>query len=566
MPSLPRLPALWLGLLGLTTTQPSELFGQSKPAAPAQAAAPAPLVVHPGLPGAAAAIATINGDRMPLTKLSPSKIFPNLCIYEYRVTTQSELCQKYVDQGLGFYYSYVWMEAARSFETALKHDPECAMAWWGLSRSLEKWGKGDANAALKQAMDRMKRASDRERLLIRSRAEEKGLAPNTKPDERVKKASATLDDLLTLYADDQEAWFNRAQLAKGTAAIPYYKALLMINPVHPGATHELVHFYENYRRPGLGWPYAEAYMKSSPGIPHPFHMQAHLATRLGKWKETSNQSTKAIDLERAYHKFQGVKPADDHQFSHHLEILTLSLIHDGRFAEARKIKEEAKAAGYQHPLPWFALHRREQDWAEAMKIVESQRRRDKSLGAYLAATLYLDQNKLAEAKLEIDVIREASQKRKNDRRMELRLWETLGRYLCRTGSPDEGLKLIFRTIEKTKDDFGHHSWGNGAYYMETWGDEALLAGKAEIAEEAYLEALAHDAGSVRAAMGLQYLCQRLNRTDEAANYARLANDAWARADQPHVERLRQEMLASSASLLPNATVSKPTTFSAPMNP
>ena len=31
----------------------------------------------------------------------------------------------------------VWIEAARSFETAAKYDPECAMAWWGLSRALD---------------------------------------------------------------------------------------------------------------------------------------------------------------------------------------------------------------------------------------------------------------------------------------------------------------------------------------------------------------------------------------------------------------------------------------------
>ena len=74
------------------------------------------------------------------------------------------------------------------------------------------------------------------------------------------------------------------------SAVPFYKALLQVNPLHPGANHELVHFYENMRRPALGWPYAENYIKSSPGIPHPFHMQAHLATRIGRWDKTSDRS------------------------------------------------------------------------------------------------------------------------------------------------------------------------------------------------------------------------------------------------------------------------------------
>src|SRR5262249_23209330 len=84
--------------------------------------------------------------------------------------------------------------------------------------------------------------------------------------------------------------------------------------------------------------------------------------------------------------------------------------------------------------------------------------------------------------------------------------------------------------EKSKSDYGHHSWGNGAYYMETWGIEALRAGRNEVAEEALLEALAHDPGSVRAAMGLQILCERLARIPEARRYALLAERAWRKAD------------------------------------
>lgn len=75
---------------------------------------------------------------MPYTKLAPSKVVPDLCVVHYRITTTSPECQEHFDQGLGYLYSYVWMEAARSFETATRHDPECAMAWWGLSRALER--------------------------------------------------------------------------------------------------------------------------------------------------------------------------------------------------------------------------------------------------------------------------------------------------------------------------------------------------------------------------------------------------------------------------------------------
>lgn len=476
--------------------------------------------------------------KLPLSGLPPAKMLSNLCVLEYRVSTVSPECQALFNQGLGFLYSYVWMEAARSFETAALRDPNCALAWWGLSRALEHWGKGNANDALKKADALKEKANPREQALILARMQEKGLAPGAGDSEARKRAAIqTLDNLLALYDDDQEAWYYRARMAGGAGlfggqvgSVPFYKALLRVNPLHPGANHELVHFYENIQRPALGWPYAEKYIASSPGIPHPFHMQAHLATRLGRWDKTSDRSARAIELERAYHKEMNVAPRDDHQFAHHLEILTLSLIHDGRFREAHAMKEEAKSAGMQLWLPWFRLHLAERDWDEALKIADQFRKRDKLTASYLAALVYLKQGATDRAAAEVEVLRQAYQKRKDDRQLEYRVWEAQGLLLCQTGAADAGLKLLARIVDKTKNDYGHHAWGNGAYYMVVWGAAALQAGKHEVAEEGLLEALAHDPGSVRAALGMQILCERQHRDEEAARYAALARRCWRHAE------------------------------------
>jgi tetratricopeptide (TPR) repeat protein len=471
--------------------------------------------------------------KLPMSGLAPAHVLPNLCVLRYRVSTTSPECQALFDQGLGFFYSYVWMEAARSFETAGRKDPDCAMAWWGLSRALEKWSKSNHNQALEKAQALLARANDRERHLITARLQEKGLADGVKPDMRRKEAIKTIDELLTLYSDDEEGWYARAQLSDGgTDAVPYYKALLRVNPLHPGANHELVHFYENYQRPALGWVHAENYIKSSPGIPHPFHMQAHLATRLGRWDKTSDRSARAIELERAYHKEMHLAPKEDYQFPHHLEILTLSLTHDGRFKEARKIEEESRGNGYHFWLPWFRLHLAERDWDAARKLLDDHRKRekDKVTASYLAALLYLGQGDLERARAEVEVLREAYQKNKSDRQLEFRMWETQGLLQCRTGDGEAGSKLLAKAVERSKSDYSHHAWGNGAYYMEAWGIGALAAGLPDVAEEAFQEALAHDHGSARAALGLQVLCERQGRTDEAARYADLARRCWRHAD------------------------------------
>src|SRR5262249_42953886 len=92
-----------------------------------------------------------------------------------------------------------------------------------------------------------------------------------------------------------------------------------------------------------------------------------------------------------------------------------------------------------------------------------------------------------------------------------------------------------RLVQKTKDDYGHHAWGNGAVYMESWGCGALAANRLDAAEEAFLEALAHDTGSARAAMGLQVLCERQGRSAEAHRYAALARKFWSKAPPQHCE-------------------------------
>ena len=498
---------------------------------------------------------------MPFTKLAPAKLVPEQCVLRYPISTTSPECQAYFDQGLGYLYSYVWMEAARSFETALRHDANCPLAWWGLSRALERWGRGDANKALLRAWELRELASPREQLLIKARMQEKGQLPGVGDGEqRKQKAIATIDELLSLYEDDEEGWFYRAQLAGGsglfggqTSSVPFYKALLRINPLHPGANHELLHYYENVQRPALGWIHAENYIRSSPGLPHAFHMQAHLATRLGRWDRTSDRSARAIELQRAYHRRENVKPREDHQYSHHLETLLLSLIHDGRFLEGRAIIKECQEAGFQLRRQFFRLYLAERDYAAALQVADELRRgkadassrsrgdrrtgSDKLLGSYLTALVYLKRGEPARALPEIEVLKQAFQHNK-DRKAELNLLEVQGLYLCAVGETEAGLKLLYRTVERTKDDYSHHAWGNGAYYMEAWGIAALQAGKLDIAEEAFHEALAHDPGSVRAALGMQILCERQGRSEEVQRFAALAQRCWQRADPGYLEAER----------------------------
>lgn len=546
---MPRPSFLLTALSATVFLTASEALAQRK--GPPKSASAASSEIHTlNVVHAPAAVIVALDQRLPLSKLSAAKIVPDLCHYKYRVTTASSECQAFVDQSLGYYYSYVWMEAARSAETALSFDPDCAYAWFILHRAAEKWGRGDATKSLEKAKELMPKAGQREQLLIQAKLQEKGMVPGVAPDDRKKKAAASLDELLTLYDDDEEAWFARAQINGGNEGAVYYKALLRINPINPGASHELVHYLENIKRPAMGWQFAEAYVASSPGIPHAFHMQAHLGTRIGKWSKTTDWSARAIELQLAYHKMMNVKPNEDWQFAHHLETLIRSLIHDGRFTEARAIEAEALKNGYKGTdwqMHFFRLHLAERAWTEVEKIVVDIRKSDKTTASYLSALIALDKGETGRAAAEVDVLRQEQQKKKTDRRLEQRLWEVQGRLMCQQGS-DAGCKLMQRTVDKMKDDYNAHAWGHGAYFMEQWGIGALEAGNATAAEEAFLEALAHDSGSVRGALGMQALCSRLGRTEEAARFGQVAERCWAKADKKSFEALRDEMAKKAVHL------------------
>ena len=84
------------------------------------------------------------------------------------VSTTSKPAQAFYDQGLAYLHSYVWLEAARSFNQALRADPKLAMAHLGLTIAYTEL---NAPAAARAALDRAKAlASKRSRPRPRRRA------------------------------------------------------------------------------------------------------------------------------------------------------------------------------------------------------------------------------------------------------------------------------------------------------------------------------------------------------------------------------------------------------------
>lgn len=226
------------------------------------------------------------------------------------VTTDSPRAQAYFDQGLQLIYAFSLPQAIASFEEAQRHDPGCAMCWYG-----EAWARGpylnggmrEANAA--EAFEAIQRAS--------ALAEEEGGATGVERaliDAMSVRYTEVEDEerrprLDSLYARAMEGVYAEypQDLDVGTL---YAESLMLLNPArgdyelddpfvqrihrvleevlarditHPGACHIYIHATEATGRPEKAEACADHLGTSIPGSSHINHMPSHTYNRIGRW-------------------------------------------------------------------------------------------------------------------------------------------------------------------------------------------------------------------------------------------------------------------------------------------
>jgi tetratricopeptide (TPR) repeat protein len=248
-----------------------------------------------------------------------------------------------------------------------------------------------------------------------------------------------------------------------------------------------------------------------------------------------------------------------------------------------------KSLGFNNTDHFARLFLASRDYASLQKLIDENRTKNKTSAAYYAALMYLAQNDVAKAQKELTILEtpestkpdpakatpvktpiakslpvisqlanttfaQADDKTKpppKEGRQEKKVNEVRGLVLCKTGHVDQGLAILKKLADSSKSNYEQHAWGHGAYYMETWGLAALAAGKEAVAEEAFLEAIAHDPGSFHGVLGMQILCERTGRTDEARQYQAMAQKAWQHAEL----KTFLDEVANVRSQKPNATLS-----------
>ena len=263
--------------------------------------------------------------------------------------------QKLFDRGMLYQHSFWYRASQKTFEDALKADPECAIAYWGIALSL-LWNPhstpsaknlAEGAAALEKAKS-VGAKTERERDYLAALAAM--YADSDKVDHRTRLLAyaKAMEQLAARYPNDDEAQIHYA-LALNTSAPPadktyanQLKGAAILEPIwqrqpqHPGVAHYLIHLYDYPPIAAKGLPAALSYAKIAPIAPHAQHMPSHIFTRVGYWKESIAANTASVRAAKASKELGDQLHGEDY-----LVYADLQLCRD---KEARGVIDEIEAA------------------------------------------------------------------------------------------------------------------------------------------------------------------------------------------------------------------------------
>jgi hypothetical protein len=216
------------------------------------------------------------------------------------------------DQGMLYQHSFWYRAAQREFNKALKADPGCGIAYWGIALSL-LWNPHtappvknlvDGAAALAKGKE-VGAKTERERDYISALSAMYADYQTVDHRTRVLNYMKAMEQLASKYPDDDEAQIDYA-ISLNVGASPTDKtyanqlkgaaileAIWVRQPDHPGIAHYLIHLYDTPALAEKGLPAARRYAKLAPDAPHALHMPSHIFTRVGYWQESIDSNTAA---------------------------------------------------------------------------------------------------------------------------------------------------------------------------------------------------------------------------------------------------------------------------------
>lgn len=350
----------------------------------------------------------------PAPKLSNSQVAappPQLGQVHFPTSCAAE-AQSSMETGVALLHSFQYKQADQIFSEAAKHDPKCALAYWGQAMTYyEQLWEFPSERSLKRGAEQIQRAqaagasTERERAYIAAGAAFYLADAKLSETQRVQAFSAALEELRRKQPDDvNAAAFYALSLvalaeqqevdvqANRTAAIAILEPLCRKAPENPGPAHYLIHATDTPEFAAQGLEAARAYSKIAPDSSHALHMPSHIFVRLGLWQESI--SSNIVAAASAAKATQEHRSPPHYQF-HALDFLNYSYLQSGQESKAREmVKELENVPGADHESiaehqAWFAARNAFEShrWKEAAALPIPQVPRESQESTYRVRTI-----------------------------------------------------------------------------------------------------------------------------------------------------------------------------------
>lgn len=273
-------------------------------------------------------------------------------------TSCTPAAQKGFERALAMLHSFFFPETVKAFTAVAEMDPDCAIAWWGISISQRPnplVGPFDA-ATLKRGWDAVQKGksigakTERERDWILAIETFYKDFDRLDQDTRTRNYTQAMERLAQKYPADVEARIfyglalNESLNLKDKSYANQRKAAALLEPIerqfpdHPGAAHYLIHSLDYTPLAKQAVPAARRYAKIAASAPHALHMPSHIFSMLGMWDESIEANLRATKAGQDYivkHKLEGVFPHDLHNY----DFIIYAYLQLGQDAKAKEVAD-----------------------------------------------------------------------------------------------------------------------------------------------------------------------------------------------------------------------------------
>jgi tetratricopeptide (TPR) repeat protein len=471
------------------------------------------------------------------------------------VSTSSPQAQAFYDQGLAYLHSYAWIEAARSFNQALKLDPRLALAHVGLSYACVEL---NAPATARSALERAVAVDEHDRRHIEIRKAQMAAEDAPRDAARLAAYRKALDNALVQFPSDEELWLQRgvaessdpADRGQGSVAgsVRFYERALALAPNHFAAHHFLTHALENSGQIDQALKHASAYAAMAPAIPHARHMNGHELRRLGRIDQAVAEFEAADRLETEYLKNEKIPFEHEWHYQHNLDLLGTSYQYLGQMAKAERLLKASfeipSALAVQEfnkrEWPVFLIARgRTADALVAAKVmIGHSSPLIRATGHIEAGHAMLASRRFKEAADEANAaLRELKSATDGAALVATSFEELQGEFFLRTGQREKGRAMLDGVIRKVRSAPGPDEWTQALFTLEAIARAAREAGDWEYAARVAKQMLEHDPAYAGTHYALALNAEHAGDSAAARAEFALAEKYWNKAD-PDITELR----------------------------